>query len=368
MSELDILILGPVPPPFGGIGVHVDRLVPLLQNEGLRVGVLNHFGAVEKPFVLGALKRNPLNYFRLPKKFPAHVVHYHHSHWWAFMAVALGKRRNRSRYIVTLHGAALANRLNSGSPLIRLVTRWALRRFDVIIVVNPHISTAIQDRVGREHIHVVPAFPGTPEEEPPYEASIEAFLTSGRTLLVPVYRIQFLRDGRELYGLDTVVDAFAAIAEKHPELRLAFFIANRPTGRKASAYLSSLTRRLDQAGLKHRVLIVIGLSLMPALRHDVILVRATRSEGDALSIREAIGANVPVVASNVVNRPPGAMTFRVDDFNDLSRALDVTLARPRIAHERVGSPVAQRTDDEVERLLEIYRSQLCAMQAIRRPV
>ena len=60
-SELDILILGPVPPPFGGISVHLSRLVPLLQAQGLNVAVLNHFGSAELPFVLGVLNRNPLN-------------------------------------------------------------------------------------------------------------------------------------------------------------------------------------------------------------------------------------------------------------------------------------------------------------------
>src|SRR6266567_1507749 len=90
--ELDILILGPVPPPFGGVSVHVSRLVPLLKEVGLRVGVLNHFDSTEPDYVLGALKRNPLNYYRLPKKLSARVVHYHHSRWSTLVAVALGRR------------------------------------------------------------------------------------------------------------------------------------------------------------------------------------------------------------------------------------------------------------------------------------
>jgi glycosyltransferase involved in cell wall biosynthesis len=358
--ELDILILGPIPPPFGGIAVHVDRLVPLLENAGLRVGVLNHFGSTDKPFVLGALRRNPLNYYRLPKKIPARVLHYHHSHWLAFMALALARRQSRSRYVITLHGTALARRLNSRAPLLGRLTRWGLRRFDAIIVVNRHIHDAIEGHVDIDEISVLPAFIKPPAEEPPYDPSIETFLFSGPTLLVPVYRVQFLPDGRDLYGLDTAADAFSALAEDRPELKLALFIAERPRGRKASDYLARIIYRLEQASLKSRVLVVFGLSLMPAFRHDVIVVRPTRSEGDALSVREAISARVPVVASDAVTRPSGTMTFSTDDSRDLYRVLRILLDTPKV---RPGEPV-DLVDEEassaqfLSSLIRIYRAQM----------
>src|SRR6266699_6590034 len=91
-DELDILILGPVPPPFGGVSVHLSRFLPLLAGTGLRFAVLNHFASTDAPFVVASLKRNPLNYYRLPKKFPARLVHYHHSRWSPLHAKKLGKR------------------------------------------------------------------------------------------------------------------------------------------------------------------------------------------------------------------------------------------------------------------------------------
>lgn len=362
MKELDILILGPVPPPWGGIAVHIDRLVPLLEETGFRVGVLNHFAAVEKPFVLGALNRNPVNYYRLPRRIAARILHYHHSHWAAFLAVALGRDRGRCRYIITLHSPALATALNSRVPLVGRVIHWGLSRFDVVIVVSPHIARIIETRSVRRPIHVLPAFLEAPKEERPYNSTVEAFLSTGPTLVVPVYRVAFLRDGRDVYGLDTVAEAFVMLAAGRPRLKLAFFIANRPKGRRARAYLAGLEGRLEKAGYRDRSLIAFGLSLVPAFRHDVIVVRATRIEGDALSVREAIGANIPVVASDIVNRPPGATTFRADNVNDLRRAIDVLLDKQRSAHERVGEqmdrPSAHQT---LEQLVGIYFSQLDAV-------
>jgi glycosyltransferase involved in cell wall biosynthesis len=357
---LDVLVLGPVPPPLGGIAVHVSRLVPHLQKAGLEVGVLNHFRSTDADFVLDALNRNPINYFRMPRRIHARVVHYHHSHWGMLLAVALGRRRTGSRYVLTLHGNDVPRLLESRVPMLGRATRWALNRFDAIIVVNPDIRSAIQEHVAPDRIEVLPAFLEAPTEELLYDASVENFLASGRTLLVPAFRVQFLSDGRDLYGLDLAVDAFAALAGQRPDLRLALFIAERPSGRQATRYLRALVRRLEEGGLRDRAMIVFGLPLMAAFRYDVILVRPTRAEGDALSVREALQACVPVVASDVVGRPGGTSTFGSDDTTDLRRTLTEILDSTQEEAERL---VGKRNDaasgaELITSLLRIYRRQI----------
>jgi glycosyltransferase involved in cell wall biosynthesis len=353
---LDVLILGPVPPPFGGISVHVSRLVPLLMKAGLRVGVLNHFRSTDMPYVLQSLNKNPVNYYRLPKRIPSRVVHYHHSHWSLLIAVALGRGRRASRYVLTAHGTDLPRRLNSKVPPLRAATRWALRRFDTIIVVNPSIRAAIQDHVGQRPVEVLPAFLRAPEEGS-YEESVERFLTGGTTLVVPAFRVQFLPNGRDVYGLDTVIEAFRVIAKQRPSLRLALFIAERPRGRKAAQHLQRLIAQMEDAGLRERILVVFGLPLTPAFRHDVLFVRATRIEGDALSVREALQAEVPVVASHVVDRPPGTVTFATDDVDDLCRVLAQVLDTPRYVRQRDrGDSDAHDAQSEfLAPLMRIYR-------------
>ena len=361
--ELDILILGPVPPPFGGISVHLSRLVPLLERAGFRVGVLNHFGANQLPFVVGALERNPLNYYRLPRKFRARIVHYHHSRWPDLIALALGKRRARARYVLTLHAGDIDKhfpQLVSRVPLVARMTRWALRRFDTVIAVDPQIASIVAPHLGARRIEVVPAFLDESHDEADlYDASTEAFLDSGRVLVVAAYGVQFLDDGRELYGLDTAIDAFAHLARDREELRLAVFVARRPSRRRARRHLARLERRLEHAGVRDRALILFGEPLLPALRRASVFVRPTRAEGDAVSVREAQQAGIHVVASDVIRRPQGVIQFSTGDVADLCAALRDVLDRP-VEHIRdtAGANGRPGSDEFAARIIALYRTEL----------
>jgi glycosyltransferase involved in cell wall biosynthesis len=359
--DFDILILGPVPPPFGGISAHVSRLVPLLTRAGLKVGVLNHFGSTDVPFVVAALNRNPINYFRIPKRFRVRIVHYHYSGWSELVALALARGSSGARYILTLHSGAIYRPLRSKVPTVSRITRWALRRFDTIIAVDPNVASFIQNHIDKQRIEVVPAFLESGDDPPAgYDAPIDAFLDSGRVLVVAAYGVRFLDDGRELYGLDIVAQAFTTLARDRKDLRLAIFLARRQLGPKPRRHLARLKRRLEQAGLRDRALIVFGLPLPPALRSNTVFVRPTRAEGDAVSVREAQSAGVPVVASDVVPRPSGVVLFPTDDVARLCEALRAVLDHS-VQPSRVstsGNAKQRLAEPFSDTLIRLYRAEL----------
>lgn len=354
--------MGPVPPPYGGISVHLSRLVPLLEQAGLTVGVLNHFASTEERFVVGALNRNPLNYYLLPKRFRARIVHYHHSRWPQLVALALGKRGSEAHYMLTLHAGDLQKhfpQLRSRIPLVSTITRWALRRFDTVITVDPEIADIIRAEVGDRRVELLPAFVDFGGDEAgSYEPEIETFLASGPTLVVAAYGVQFLPTGEELYGLDTVVDAFIDLAPDYAELRLAIFLARAPTRSKARGHLAGLERRLEDAGLGERVLVVFGLPLVPAFRDSSLFVRPTRAEGDAVSVREAQRAGVPVVASDVVSRPEGVLVFPTGNGADLSAALRTVLEGGHDVQRPVVDGGAAGDEAFADKLVALYRDEL----------
>ena len=366
-AGLDILILGPVPPPFGGISVHLSRLVPRLQKAGFKVGVLNHFESTTMPFVVGALRRNPLNYYRFPKKFRARIVHYHHSRWAHLVALALGKGNSSARYVLTLHAGNVEKhfpQLISRKPFVGRITRWALRRFDTVICVNPKIAPLVGQYLDeRQRLEVLPAFLEFLDHEvtEEYDAAIDTFLRSGRTLVVAAYGLQFLPDGQELYGVDTVVEAFSTLGREREDLHLAIFVARQPFRGKAHRHLTQLERRLEEAGVRERALFVFGRPLAPAFRPNVVFVRPTRAEGDALSVREAQRAGIPVVASDVVVRPTGVVLFSAGDAAQLCVALRAVLDGEFQQSNRDNRDAwDEALKDFSEQLIDIYRSERSA--------
>jgi glycosyltransferase involved in cell wall biosynthesis len=359
-AVLDVLLVGPYPPPFGGISVHIKRLVDVLHGAGLRVGVLNHYSSRDSEFVLGALRKNPFNYAVSIRRTPARVVHYHHSRWIHFFVVALF-RTKQSRYVVTLHAGDVDQhfpQIASRGAVMRGLTTWALRRYDTVVVVNPAVASFLQERRLHPHVELIPAYIPSEGGEGalPYEPDDVAFLESGTLISATAFSVQFLPDGRELYGLDTLVSAFLSVSAASPELRLAIFMARPPSGARPERHLAALEARLAEHGLERRVRIFYGMEFAPSLARSALFVRPTRADGDAVSIREALGAGVPVVASDVVHRPAGVVTFATDDAEVLADAMT------RLLGAGSRTPATEPDDDRPWSfsgdLLQLYRSYL----------
>lgn len=358
-DALDILIIGPVPPPFGGISVHVRRLASLLSRRGYRVGVLNHFAHTDGDFVVGALNKSPVRYYRRPREIPARVAHYHHSRWEHLIAFALGERRQERRRILTLHAGDIEKhfpQLVSKVPLVRRITLWALRQFDVVVTVDPIIADIVRRESGHARVVTVPAFLEPARDETAgYEPALREFVSRGPVLVAAAYGVQFLRDGSELYGLDTAVSAFIQISHERRDLSLALFIAQHPSTARARRHLLQLEESARGRGVGDRLRIAYGQPLLPALRENAIFIRPTRAEGDAVSVREARIAGVPVVASDVVRRPAGVLTFAVGDSADLVRALREILDKSSADRK---DAVRTPADGFADELLALYKEEL----------
>jgi hypothetical protein len=60
----------------------------------------------------------------------------------------------------------------------------------------------------------------------------------------------------------------------------------------------------------------IVLSFSKLIELSDIVIRPTNADGDSLSIREALYFQKPIIASDVVKRPTGTITFKTRNFDD----------------------------------------------------
>jgi glycosyltransferase involved in cell wall biosynthesis len=317
--ELDVIMVGPVAPPAGGVATHVERMTQLLEARGLSVGILNHFASAEDDRVLGVLKRNPLRYWNSLRRARARVVHYHHARWSTLVAAALARASSDATWVVTFHSHVIERSLRRRVPGVAAITRWAIRRFDEVVAVSEAVALIIREQTGA-HVSVIPAYL-------PAGGTCADGGDRVETAVVSAYRITGRGPG-DPYGLDIASKVYAAAARTIPTLRLEIFLAQSPRGRGARRYLEETVTLARDAARSEQVSVRVGSPLLPALRPGAVYLRPTRTDGDAVSIREALEAGVPVIASDVATRPPGTLVRPVDDVDGWAAALCAELKSP----------------------------------------
>jgi glycosyltransferase involved in cell wall biosynthesis len=117
------------------------------------------------------------------------------------------------------------------------------------------------------------------------------------------------------YGMDVLLDAFAALRRTRPEAGL---VVAGPDLRRAErtrpgVYWLGDLPRAETLGL---------------LEACDVFIRPTRADGDAISVREALALGRRVVASDAAARPEGVALHRAGDAGDLARAVLAALDAP----------------------------------------
>jgi glycosyltransferase involved in cell wall biosynthesis len=344
MPDLDVVIVGPVAPPRGGVSAHVERLARLLEKDGLLVGILDHFSNKQHPLVIGTLKRNPLRYWQQMHRLNASVVHYHHANWLTLIAAAIARRPGYGTWIATFHGARIDWSLGSRAPGIAMLTRWAMGRFDRIIAVSDAVAENIRQQTGSTVILSPAYLPSTDWRRDDSE--------SGPTAVVAAYRVAS-KSSEDLYGLDIAIAVFVAASACLPSLRLKMYLAQEPASHRACRYLDEVLRPLRDAKLQDRFTLHVGAELTSAFQPGAVYLRTTRTDGDAVSIREALDAAIPVLASDVVQRPAGVVPLQLDDVPAWVAAVCDAVQRPP---KQAATP--QWSSDQADALTKLYRSAL----------
>jgi glycosyltransferase involved in cell wall biosynthesis len=128
-----------------------------------------------------------------------------------------------------------------------------------------------------------------------------------------------------------------ALQGSHPGAGL--IVPLRPvTGQAEQSYWMEMRSRVQEHGLADRILWISGgvPVLYPLLRRSHLFLRPTNTDGDAVSVREALYFGVPVVASDATVRPPGTVLFRNRDADDLTAQVRRVLSGELVSPEPAG--------------------------------
>lgn len=316
---MNIVLLGPLPPPHGGVSVHLNRLTAGLQNVANSVKVESEQGKVESFLsftwrVLRASRRGILH---------SHV----HNPWTLWL---LGWRHALlGPTLVTVHNERVPSWVASLSVWKRVVVLSGLRRVGHFVAVSEAVRKGLLALgVPDDRITVLAAF--LPPSRLVWESEVlpepvVAFSATHSPLVsMNAYHLSNL-DGIPLYGADMGVELLRGLRTTLPDAGLVLYVATDPSGTEVDA----LRSRIADAGLGDHFLVISGSKPFgPLLVRANAYVRPTSTDGDSVSVREALCLGIPVVASDVCIRPPGTHVFEARNSDALLQMTLVALANP----------------------------------------
>lgn len=361
LSGARILLIGNTPPPHGGIAVHVQSLHDRLRELDAWVRVLSLGARHSAPAVQGVRSAPALIAELSTHALLGFLPHLHVSghtlkSWLIAAAVAALRRPGGQGAMLTLHSGMVPQFL-ALEPRRRAWIGQVARRFSAVFAVNAEVAEAIGSLgVPSSKIRVLAAgfIPAAPGQAP---SALRALRQRAMPLIASA-----IAEG-PIYAAREIVRALPAIAARLPCAGLALF------GPGPIEPLRTLARDL---GVLDRVAFLGELDRARALAvvaESDLFLRATRADGDAISVREALCLGKPVVASRVGERPGSAYLFAPGDAAQMSGQLARAWCAAR-GPGRLGRAFHARAQAEADliQVLESYLALLAKAPLPRREV
>jgi glycogen(starch) synthase len=329
---MKILLIGPYPPPHGGVSVHLSGIQQQLTAAGVRCEVLNT-NEIRLGLRFGLLL--------LRHAWQGWTLHLHtNGHNWKSWLLALGcgvAGQASGGCLLTLHSGMLPAYLKSASIWRRGLAGLTCLLYTRVICVSPAIRNAIVSLgVPAHRTETVPACLKTERPHVTIEPLLRAWIGRHRPLFSTALFF------RPEYGFHLLVAGLAQLRGRYPSFGCLVMGSGE---QRADA-----EKWVHETGLEDNVLIVGDVT------HDVCLtlmsisnvfLRATLEDGDSISVREALALGVPVVASRVGMRPDGVILFQPGNVEEMVSKIEMALAV-----EKAGDSPAVGCMD---RLMDIYR-------------
>lgn len=283
-----ILQFAKIPPPIGGVTIHVSRLLSSLHKVNFEAEILDY-----------SKEKNLKSIFK--KIFRAKIVHLHlsnkaHRLFFIFVFRILFKK-----VIVTYHGKY---------DFKNLFDVYSLKISTAAILLN---SFSFKNAIAykKNNVYQVGAF------IPPIESEI-----------IPLSKevLNQLEIFKKKYDLVFATNASSYVTDNlgneiyYGSELINFFSKNKNYGlifSDSSGTYSDFFRSKNINIPPNVYIINTSHDFINILRNSNAFIRATTMDGDSLSVKEALYFGLPVFATNVVDRPKGVIMF--SDFEELEK-------------------------------------------------
>lgn len=332
LSTLKVALIGPLPPPFGGMANQMNQLAGLLKKDGVQVEVVQvnapyRSAAIAKIRGLRAVLRLFPYMFSLWRAAGRadlfHVMANSGWSWFLFAAPAIHAARIRGvPVIVHYHGGEAEAFFQRSFRWVKMSLSMANR-----VVVPSEYLVEIFSRYKIEAAIVPNIF-----DRAQYDAEEESRESGDKT-----YPTIFVaRNLERIYGIDVLITAFTSVLEKFPTARL--LIAG--SGGEESA----LKSQCAASGISDAVTFtgkIKNSQIISYYRRADVFVNPSRADNLPISILEAFSFGVPVVTTDVggipsfVTHEQTGLLVPANDPRKMADAINRVLEDKKLARELI---------------------------------
>lgn len=314
-----LLLLGSIPPPAGGVTIHVQRLIAFLTNE--------HYS-----FTFCHVRKS--SFYRILCEIHKHnFVHIHISNIYVCFFLCLYCKLVCKKLIMTRHGS-----IDRHTGLIKFFDFASIYLAYLPIVLND-ASYKLAKKYNHAVIKVSPFIPpATDSVLPDY---ILQTLSSAKQKYKYVFSacasdLTFTSQHLETYGVTELISVFCSFPEY-------FLIITTRSPNYYNYLLQNKTHIPDNIFIVQE-----PVDFFTVVKNTDVMIRHTMTDGDSLAVREAIYLQKPVIASDCVSRPPGTITYHtLEDLRMILASFNLS---------QIPSNIHEDKANNAHTLLQIYRS------------
>jgi glycosyltransferase involved in cell wall biosynthesis len=290
-EPLRLGLVGPLPPPSGGMANQTRQLAGLLKAEGLDVAVVRT-NEPHRPEWIGSLRGvrwlvHQIPYRRCLNEMSrdVQVMHVMANSGWAWFLLAApaieAAVRAKVPVIVNYRGGLAQEFLQASGP--RVIA--TLKKIDALVVPSKFLQGVF-------------AAHGIEAQVIPNVVDVATFTPSATPAPPGRSHVVITRNLEHLYGLDTALRAVARLRTDYPRLRVS--IAGSGPERAA---LERLTRELDLAETVRFTGRLEVADIARLYREADVVLNPSRADNTPNSLLEAAACGVPIVSTNVGGVP-----------------------------------------------------------------
>ena len=349
-----LAVVGVLPPPFGGVSVHVKRYMELLQRNEIGATLYEQTGKIDLDNGVVPFSSSPVRFVKFLLTFKEDAVHFHfNNHRALAIAGQLLNLRRGKKAILTVHSEKLVRWYDEKGWLYRKTIADCFRRADHLICVSQPIDDFMNLRlkIDATKLSVIPAFlPPTEEEKSEHHIpdAVSQFI-AGREKVIGTHGwFGYFVNGDHVYSFDHIARLAQEIASSGRNIGLYTVIS----GNYEDSHREKI-KALQEKLSDNWMIVESPFSCAALYQKTDVFIRPTVTDGDSVSIRECLSAGVPVLASDAVPRPRQCQLYQSRDYDGLSKCFWEMLDRPsELLEISQGKSIDERLIDVIKKNLE----------------